>query len=229
MYKEAIAFLNEQLAINSNSRPALSLLAYCHYQMQDWDSAIQMYQQLVELHPHLAHYRLQLSQTFYQAALFDEALQATIALDDMTASIDASDRAQQQTIDGESKEKGSAGIRSIGKLVNLTSEQLDQRKWRLQAAIKYAQGELGAAKTLLDRLDDSSADKAINLACLAYKEARYDHALAKFKEAQELDRGFKPDVLYSIALCYYQLRQYPQAIQSIAEIIEKGANMIYAN
>jgi tetratricopeptide repeat protein 30 len=220
MYKEAIGFLNEQLAINANSRPALSLLAYCHYQLQDWDSAIQMYQQLVELYPQMPHYLLQLSQTFYQAALFDEALQTTIALDDLVTS--TVQPRSQTTQENGSKGDGSSGSASIGKLINLTSEELEQRTWRLQAAIKYAQGELSAAKTLLDRLDDSSADKAINLACLAYKEGRFEHALTKFQEAQQLDSGFKPDLVYSIALCYYQLRQYQQAIQSIGEIIEKG-------
>lgn len=217
MYKEAIGFLNEQLAINSNSRPALSLLAYCHYQLQEWDSAIQFYQQLIELFPQFSHYRLQLAQTLYQAALYDEALQATVELEDVSGL--AAKKSHHQEKDGSSATSAAA---NVGFLLDFSVEDLDQRRWRLQAAIKYAQGELTAARSLLDRLDDSSADKAINLACLAYKEGRFEVALTKFQEAMQLDSGFKADLAYSIALCYYQRRQYPQALTHIGEIIERG-------
>jgi hypothetical protein len=33
---------------------------------------------------------------------------------------------------------------------------------------------------------------------------------------------FQPDLAYSIALCHYQLRHYPMALKSIADIIERG-------
>lgn len=32
----------------------------------------------------------------------------------------------------------------------------------------------------------------------------------------------KLEISYNIAVCYYQLKQYDQALRNIAEIIEKG-------
>ena len=34
--------------------------------------------------------------------------------------------------------------------------------------------------------------------------------------------GFQPTLAYNIALCYYQMKQYAQALKHIADIIERG-------
>ena len=34
--------------------------------------------------------------------------------------------------------------------------------------------------------------------------------------------GFQPTLVYNVALCYYQLKQYAQALKHIADIIERG-------
>ncbi len=71
-----------------------------------------------------------------------------------------------------------------------------------------------------------------------YKEGKYDEALKHFTKAQQL-AGYNPskfilffifshvflfivEVWYNIALCYYELKQYAQAVQHLGAIVEKG-------
>lgn len=96
--------------------------------------------------------------------------------------------------------------------------------YKLQAAIKYAEDDLPAARGLIEQIEDQSglADKEVNLGCILLKEeGRAEQALAKFMSALQIE-GYKPDLSYNVALCYYRMKQYPQAMKFIGDIIEHG-------
>lgn len=60
---------------SNSSRAGLSLLAYCYFYIQDFNSAANYYEQLTEIYPDNDDYKLYYAQTLYQACLFDEAFQ----------------------------------------------------------------------------------------------------------------------------------------------------------
>jgi len=64
------------------SRPALSLLGYCHYQLQDFVNAADCYEQLTILNPEVDDYRLYYAQSLYKAHLFDEAMKVSSQIDE---------------------------------------------------------------------------------------------------------------------------------------------------
>ena len=95
---------------------------------------------------------------------------------------------------------------------------------KLQAAIKYAEDDLPASRGLIDQIDGQSdlSNKEVNLGCILLKEeAHFDEALEKFTSALQIE-GYQPDLSYNIALCYYRMKQYPQAMKHIGDIIEHG-------
>ncbi|KFM78434.1 Tetratricopeptide repeat protein 30A, partial [Stegodyphus mimosarum] len=92
---------------------------------------------------------------------------------------------------------------------------------KLQAAIKYGEEDLAAAKSLVDQSPPGDPDTEVNLGCLLFKEGRYEDACKKFMQAMQVE-GYVPDLSYNIALCYYRLKQYALALKHIAEIIERG-------
>lgn len=92
---------------------------------------------------------------------------------------------------------------------------------KLQAAIKYGEEDLAAAKSLVDQSPPGDPDTGVNLGCLLFKEGRYEEACKKFMTAMQVE-GYVPDLSYNIALCYYRLKQYALALKHIAEIIERG-------
>ena len=53
---ECIKFLSAELSAAPSSRPALSLLGYCHYHVGDYDAAAAMYDQLSRLFPEAGHW-----------------------------------------------------------------------------------------------------------------------------------------------------------------------------
>ena len=105
------------------------------------------------------------------------------------------------------------------------------RVLRLQAAIKYSEGDLPGARSLVEQLlsgegvedsgGESDYDGQINLGCLLYKEGHYEAACSKFLAALQAS-GYQPDLSYNLALAYYSSRQYAPALKHIADIIERG-------
>lgn len=81
-YHEAILFLNEQISLNPNSRPAYSLLGYCYYFTQDFLNAANCYEQLIHLCPDVTAYKINYAQCLYQAALFDDAMKVTFQFEE---------------------------------------------------------------------------------------------------------------------------------------------------
>ena len=215
LYKDAIAFLTSQLMINPKSRPALSLLSYCNYYLQNYEQAAQYYQQLVEYYPNNLQYKLDYAQTLNACGAYDQAIQIGFSIDEELKS----DRFNEQ------EDKN-----NLANYQQTNREKLRLMVYKLQASIKYEKGEIIASRTLLDHMPsvaEEEIDKEVNLACLLFKENKYDEALANYLKALKLENGgqgssFKPDLNYSIALCYYKKKEYQQALQYIGEIIEKG-------
>ncbi|XP_033631119.1 tetratricopeptide repeat protein 30A-like [Asterias rubens] len=92
---------------------------------------------------------------------------------------------------------------------------------KLQAAIKYGEEDLSAAKSLVEQCPTDDPDTEVNLGCLLFKEGRYKVACQKFLTAMQV-LGYRPDLSYNIALCYYSMKQYAPALKHIADIIERG-------
>lgn len=75
-YTEAIKLLNFQLESNPRSRAALSLLGYCNYLNGNYETAAEMYEQLIKYYPDITEYRIYLAQSFYKAENYEDALKA---------------------------------------------------------------------------------------------------------------------------------------------------------
>lgn len=103
----------------------------------------------------------------------------------------------------------------------IESENNFLRVRKLQAAIAYEQEETTQTKAFLDKCYPDDPDVMTLQGCVAYKEGNYAAALAKFQETINA-LGYKLDLAYNIAVCYYKMEQYDMALKYISEIIEKG-------
>ncbi|XP_006617347.1 tetratricopeptide repeat protein 30A isoform X1 [Apis dorsata] len=103
----------------------------------------------------------------------------------------------------------------------ISQSNLEYKVKKLQAAIKYGQEDIVAAKNLIDQCSIDDIDTEINLGCLLYKEEQYEQALKKFANALQII-GFKPHLSYNVALCYFKLKEYAASLKHIADIIEQG-------
>ena len=91
----------------------------------------------------------------------------------------------------------------------------------LQAYIKYELEETRDATALLEQCPLEDRDRAVALSCVSYKEGRYDEARVGFTDAMQ-SSGFRADLSYNIALCFYKEKQYAQALKYLSEVIERG-------
>ncbi|XP_075683230.1 intraflagellar transport protein 70A-like isoform X2 [Rhinoderma darwinii] len=103
----------------------------------------------------------------------------------------------------------------------LDSPAYQSKVLKLQACIKYGEEDLSGAKSLVEQIPPDDPDSEINSGCLLYKEGQYEEACKKFLTAMQVV-GYKPDLSYSIALCYYSMKQYVPALKYISDIIEHG-------
>ncbi|GAA6222114.1 tetratricopeptide repeat protein 30A isoform X3 [Lates japonicus] len=92
---------------------------------------------------------------------------------------------------------------------------------KLQACIKYCEEDYSAAKSLLEQLPQDDPDYVYNMGCLLYQDGKHEDACKKFMSAMQM-LGYVPALSYNIALCYYNLKNYAQALKYIGEIIERG-------
>ncbi|XP_068193471.1 intraflagellar transport protein 70A isoform X2 [Antennarius striatus] len=92
---------------------------------------------------------------------------------------------------------------------------------KLQASIKYCEEDYSAAKSLLEQLPQDDPDYVYNMGCLLYQDGKYEEACKKFTSAMQV-LGYVPALSYNIGLCYYSLKNFPQALKHIGEIIERG-------
>lgn len=81
-YQEAIQHLQSQLEFFPNNRAALSLLAYCCYNLQNYNEASACYEKLSRAHPEVIEYKVQYAQSLYKAGNYAEAAKAITAVND---------------------------------------------------------------------------------------------------------------------------------------------------
>ncbi|KAF6203225.1 hypothetical protein GE061_003643 [Apolygus lucorum] len=106
-------------------------------------------------------------------------------------------------------------------LSSITDISYHGKVTKLKAAIKYGEEDLISARALLENSPGDDPDTEVNHACILYKEERYQEALPRFSTAL-MTQGYNPHLSYSLALCYYKLKDYSQAVKHIAEIMERG-------
>ncbi|XP_035037307.1 tetratricopeptide repeat protein 30A isoform X2 [Hippoglossus stenolepis] len=92
---------------------------------------------------------------------------------------------------------------------------------KLQACIKYCEEDYSASKSLLEQLPQDDPDCIHNIGCLLYQDGKYEDACKKIMSALQVV-GYVPALSYNIALCFYSLKNYAQALKYIGEIIERG-------
>mmetsp|Transcript_28198 Transcript_28198/g.47253 ORF Transcript_28198/g.47253 Transcript_28198/m.47253 type:complete len:668 (-) Transcript_28198:51-2054(-) len=95
------------------------------------------------------------------------------------------------------------------------------RMTKLQAAISYENDDTMDCKALLERCPPEDPDIVVNTGCVLYKEGKFDEARTKFMDAMGA-LGNQSELMYNIALCYYQTKQFGPALKHLAEIIERG-------
>ena len=94
---------------------------------------------------------------------------------------------------------------------------------KLQAGIKYSQEDFTETKKLIDESPQDDPDTLNNIACIHFKEKKYDEAIKIFKQTEQIV-GEKPYLLYNIALCYYMTKEFKTAHACLSKIISKGIN-----
>ena len=91
----------------------------------------------------------------------------------------------------------------------------------LHAYIKYEMEDTRDAAVLLEQCQADDRDRNVALACVAFKEGRYDEARSTFAETMQ-NTGFRADLSYNIALCHYKEKQYAPALKHLSDVIERG-------
>ncbi|NXF15683.1 TT30B protein, partial [Rhodinocichla rosea] len=196
-FAEAVSLLNRGLQKSCRSRGCLSLLGYCHYQLQEFAAAAECYEQLVALHPQLLPYRLCHAQALYKAGLFAEALRVASPLLDVPAFHRRALRLQAAVHYAQG---------DVPAAQSLVEEEL----------AAAADGGSGAAEDPSER-----ADAEVNLGCLLYRQGRHEEASGKFASAMQV-LGYCPELSYNMALCSYAAKQYHAALKYISDIIKRG-------
>lgn len=181
-FVDAIHILSAELEKHTKSRPALSLLGYCYYQIQDFPNAAECYSELTKTNPEVEEYKLYYAQSLYKAFAFQDAMKATYQVE---------------------------------------NPELQGSVLKLQAAIKYSEDDVQGAKSLVEQIPSDDSDTEVDLGCILLKEERYAEACQKFTNAMNIT-GYRPDLSYNIALCYYKQKHYAPALKHIGDIIERG-------
>lgn len=99
---------------------------------------------------------------------------------------------------------------------------------KLQAAIRYSQGDLASARTFLEQMPSGDLARQVNLACCLFKEHEGTNTQSKLQEAFNLFNEAltinpsDPGLKYNVALCEFKMKNYFDCMKHVSEIIEKG-------
>uniref|UniRef100_A0A0N5A5D7 Tetratricopeptide repeat protein 30 n=1 Tax=Parastrongyloides trichosuri TaxID=131310 RepID=A0A0N5A5D7_PARTI len=106
--------------------------------------------------------------------------------------------------------------------VNMIDDpELAPKVLKLEAAIRFREDDLHNSRILVEQYEEDDPDIEINMACIEFKEKNYNKALERFQNATFV-HGYSPELAYAIALCFYELKDYSQALKYIGDIIDKG-------
>lgn len=135
------------------SRAALSLLAHCHFYLQEFGDSAFAYERLAKLYPEVPEYRLYLVQSLYNASLHEQALEACKFPGDWDS--------ENPPLDPELREQFT----------------------KLKAAVQYCCDETADAKCLLENCSQYDPDIEINRGCIEFKNGNFSEAQQHFEMA----------------------------------------------
>jgi tetratricopeptide repeat protein 30 len=92
---------------------------------------------------------------------------------------------------------------------------------KLEAAIRYELEDFAGCRVLVEQGPRDDPDTISNQACLLFKECNFEEACGMYMQVSKIV-GFRADLVYNTALCFYMMKEYARALRYIAEIIEKG-------
>uniref|UniRef100_A0A3P9A0P2 Tetratricopeptide repeat protein 30 n=1 Tax=Esox lucius TaxID=8010 RepID=A0A3P9A0P2_ESOLU len=196
-YGEAIHVLSNEQQKQTKSRAALSLLGYCYYHMQDFSSATECYEQLIQLHPEVEEYKLYYAQSLYGACAYPEAMKATFLLDNPNSHTKMI-KLQAAIKYGEEEFSGAKTL----------VEQLPQDDPDYDV-------DMGCLLYKEGQYEEACKKFMSAMLVLGYQPA---HTHKHTRTLVDLVHYLS----YNIGLCYYSMKQYAQALKFITEIIERG-------
>lgn len=98
---------------------------------------------------------------------------------------------------------------------------IKERVLQLQSAIRYFNEEYSSTQALLLQRNAYIESTLNDEGCLLYQANAFDQALQRFTGALQ-SGGFNPLIAYNAALCHYRRKENTQALNYIAEIVERG-------
>ncbi|EPZ31340.1 hypothetical protein O9G_000985 [Rozella allomycis CSF55] len=184
-YNDVIDLLAPESTTYSNSRALYSLLAFCYYQTEDFNSAAGCYETLINYYPDYEEYKLYFAQCLYKIGDYE-------------------------------------GTRRI--VSSIVQEDLLTDSLKLLAAAHFEADDISSCKKTMEKLPTGDIDSLINNACIAQKLNKggdYENAIRQYLDIIKIyDNEHHTDLLYNLALCYYEIRQYDLALKYITVIIE---------
>lgn len=103
----------------------------------------------------------------------------------------------------------------------IDSAELTDKVVQLQCAIRYFNEEYSSTQTLLAGRNPYYESTLNDEGCLLFQANVYDEALQRFSAALQ-NGGFNPLIAYNAAMCHYRRKENAQALNYIAEIVERG-------
>jgi len=192
-FDDAILILAEFRQSFSKSRAALSLLAYCYYQVGDFAGAAECYGELSKIYPEAECYKLYHSQSLYKACEYEEAM--TVA-----RQIDSTDMQSDTT---KLKAAIKYGDQDLGAARALIEEcpASDPDTIVNEACVLYAEGEYDKALAKFTEVYNTfgySGDLSYNMALCHYRSKQYAPALKHI--ADIIERGINDHPELSVGM-----------------------------
>lgn len=105
----------------------------------------------------------------------------------------------------------------------LDAPQLKDKVLQLQSCIAYGNEDYSTAQSLLLQRQGNGQEASVknDEGCLLYQANMYEDALQRYAAALQAG-GFNPHIAYNAALCHYRKKENSQALNYIAEIVERG-------
>ncbi|KAM7290653.1 putative tetratricopeptide repeat protein [Ixodes scapularis] len=186
-----------------SSRAALSLLGFCHYQLQEFDQAAGYYEQLCALCPEEGQYALSRVQSLYMASRYEEALQAAAQLADEKPDLRDSARKLEAAV--RYAQDDVVGARAL--------LQQNEDPWTLVSlgCVAYKEGRLEDALNLFTSVLESQGEASppqLSYAVALCHYARREYAPALQHLGNIIERGIRdrPELSVGMATEGLELR-----------------------
>ncbi|KAL0231608.1 hypothetical protein GEMRC1_011012 [Eukaryota sp. GEM-RC1] len=134
-YHELIPVLDYQLQRFPESRAALSLLAYCHYMIQNYESAASVYEQLHQLYPEPS-YKLYQAQSLFKSGFLPEATKSALQVPENEPEIH--NKALQLLVSIKFEEEDFSSVRQY---INESSEADSKESYISTGALLFKEGK----------------------------------------------------------------------------------------